>query len=266
MEAQQKYLWLTDTHLLPYNRRKMLNSILDRKPAGVFLTGDISNSSQTLIGDLTFLGERVGRPLFFVMGNHDRHFSSFAKTNQAVRELCQRHPNLIRMDEAGIIPLNEHTCVIGAEGWYDAKRGDTRFLKITFDHFLIDEFRVLPSMEAKIEMFRALAKKSAEQLSSLLEEAMETYKTVFLLTHFPPYPEADRAQGSLMEAFYRPYNTNNVLGEKLEEVMAKYKKRHLIVLCGHTHSPVQIFRSRNIEVRVGRGSYTHLSEDETIYL
>src|SRR4029077_20044583 len=118
--TRDKYLWLTDLHLWSWDRYKLLGTILDQKPKGVFLTGDISNSSQTLIWDLDFLGSKVGRPIYFVLGNHDLHFSSIEKTHVQIRELCKKHKNLIWMDEAGIIPLNEEVCCIGNMGWYSA--------------------------------------------------------------------------------------------------------------------------------------------------
>jgi len=265
MTTRQKYLWFTDTHLLPFNRFKMLNTILDEKPAGVFLTGDISNSSYTLMGDLDFLGKRIGRPLYFVLGNHDYHFSSIHKTHQGVRELCQKHRNLIWMTEADIVPLNEEVALIGSEGWYSCE-GDSSYLKWTFDWWLINEFENMPDMKSRIEAFKWLAEQSANVLSERLERALENYKTVYLLSHFTSWKEANRCSSLLSEAFWEPYNTNIPLGLALEKVMVTRKKRHLVCLMGHSHLAVEIRVSRSIECRVGKGSYYKVSDDEIIYL
>lgn len=264
--GRNPYLWLTDTHLMPWARYKMLNTILDAKPKGVFLTGDISNSSQTLIGDLDFLGQRIGRPLYFTLGNHDIHFSSFEKTHSKVRELCLRHKNLHWMDEAGIIPLNEEVCVIGHGSWYDARIGNPEYIKYTFDWRLIDEFKQLSSIKDVIEKCRALADESADILCGRLEQALETYKVVYALLHIPPFREAHRAKGFISEKFYEPYNINFGLGQRLEKVMEKHKKRYLHCLAGHCHMPVSIQVSRSIECRVGKGSYHKISEEEIIYI
>jgi UDP-2,3-diacylglucosamine pyrophosphatase LpxH len=263
---RDKYIWLTDTHVYPWNRYKLLSTILDQRPKGVFITGDISNSSQTLIADLDFLGARIGRPLYFVPGNHDFHFSSMERTLSNIRKVCKKHKNLVWMDEAGIIPITEEVCCIGNMGWYDARHGNTEYLKYTFDWFLIKEFKELPSMKHRIEKFRSLAEDSAKQLSSKLEQAVEEYKTIYLLSHFPAWKEGHRANEWISEKFYEPYNTNIILGQELEKVMSKHKKRHLICLMGHTHCPVTINVSRNIECRVGKGSYHKLSEEEILFI
>jgi predicted phosphohydrolase len=262
---RSKYLYLTDTHTKIFGCYKLLNTILDQKPVGVFMTGDISEGF-SFLSDLEFLGKRIGRPLYFIMGNHEYLGSSFAKVHQGVRELTAKYKNLIWMTEAGIVPLNEETCVIGSEGWYSAQIGNTEYLKFTFDWWMIEDFRKLPNMRARIEKFRELAEDSAKVLSARLEEAVETYKAVYLLTHFPPFPECNRANGWISEKFWEPYNTNLVLGQALEKVMEKYKKRHLTILCGHTHTEMTVQVSRNVECRVGKGSYNKISDEEIIYI
>jgi UDP-2,3-diacylglucosamine pyrophosphatase LpxH len=263
---REKRLWMTDLHLFPWNRYKLLNIILDKKVKSVFLTGDISNSSQTLIADLEFLGKRIGRPLYFTTGNHDLHFSSIVETKNNIRKVCQKYKNLIWIDEAGIIPINDEVCCLGEMGWYDARVGNPEYLKYTFDWFLIKEFKELPNMRVRIEKFRSLAEESAKSLSLKLEEAVETYKTVYLLSHFPAWKECHRANEWISEKFYEPYNTNLILGQELEKVMIKHKKRHLICLMGHTHLATTIQVSRSIECRVGAGSYHKLTKENIIYI
>lgn len=258
---KDKYLWYTDTHFKPWSRHKVLDAILDEKPKAVFLTGDITYGP-TLIQDLEYLGERIGRPLYFCLGNHDYHGSSIEKVHAQVRETCKKYKNLIWMTEAGVVPINEEVALIGAEGWYDARIGDTSFLKYTFDWFLTEDFKKLPDMSARIEAFRVLADKSVEIIIPLLEEALVDYKTIYLLTHFPPWKEANRGSGTLMEKFWMPYNVNLVLGQALEKVMENQKKRKLIVLSGHTHTDCWIHVSRIIECRVNQASYTGSSRSE----
>lgn len=265
MSRKSKYVWLTDPHIKVIGRYKFLNVILDQKPAGVFLTGDISEGP-VFLSDLAFLGKKIGRPIYFVLGNHEFWGSSFAKIQEGVRQLCKQYRNLIWLDEANIVPLSEEACVIGASGWYDARVGNPSYIKYTFDWWAIEDFRKLPNMNARIERFRELADESAQLISNRLEEALETYRIVYLATHFPPYPEAHRASDWISEKFYEPYNTNVALGEAIDRVMDKHKKRHLHIICGHTHSRVQIIRRPNIECRVGGGSYSKISDEEIIYI
>jgi predicted phosphohydrolase len=264
---KNKYIWITDTHITtPFNRSKLLNIILEEKAKGVFHTGDISQSGLTALSDLEYIGKRIGRPFYFCLGNHNIWFSSFEKMHRKVRDLCKKYKNLIWMEDADVISLNDDIACVGVDGWYDAMIGDPYYLKYTLDWVLIDEFRSLPNMDARIEMFRELAKRSAKKVIPKLEQAIETHKTVYLLSHVPMWSEANRCNSWLSEQFWTPYNTNYILGQELEKVMEKNKKRYLCCLAGHTHNPVSIQVSRNLECRVGRGSYYKISEDETIYI
>lgn len=263
---KSKYLWLTDVHLKPWTRSKLLNFIHDDKPRGVFLTGDISYGP-TLYSDLEYLGKKAGRPIYFVLGNHDYHFTSFSKVHSEVRYLCNKYSNLIWMTDHGVESLTDDVALIGAEGWYDARIGDTKYLKYTMDWYLTEEFKSLSSMEERIEAFRKLAAQSAEDLSTKLLSAIENHKTIYLLTHVPPWPEANRDAGTFMEPFWLPYNVNLILGQRLEEVMKNFKKRNLVVLAGHTHTDCWIHVSRNIECRVNKANYFGtIKSEEHIYI
>src|SRR5271166_1954693 len=152
---RQKYLWQTDTHLFPWMRYDMLNAIRDAKPHGVFLTGDISNGP-TLIGDLRFMAKRAGRPIYFVLGNHDYWFSSIEKVHNNLKQICDEYKNLIWMDSSEPIALSEEVGLIGCRGWYDARVGNPNFIKCTFDWFLIKELREL-NWKQRFEKFKELA-------------------------------------------------------------------------------------------------------------
>ena len=262
---KNKHLWITDCHIKILGRYKLLNAILDQKPYAVFMTGDFSEGFSYL-SDLEFIGKRIGLKFYFVRGNHELWGSSFAKVDQGIRELCLKYKNLVWMTDAGIVPLNEETCLIGTDGWYSAEVGNPTYLKYTFDWFMIEDFRKLPDMKARIEKFRELANDSAKLMSQRLEEAFETYKMVYMLTHIPTHPEANRVNSWLSEKFWEPYNTNLVLGQAIDKIMEKYKKRYLCVLSGHIHANMTVNLSRNSELRVGKGSYLTISDDEIIYI
>lgn len=258
-----RYIWLTDTHLdkaFPWSLAKFLLHISRQKLDGIFLTGDISNG-YLLTKHLKLLASCVKCPIYFVLGNHDYHFSSIEQTHQAIRELCAQYPNLIWMTEAGIVPLNEEVCLIGTEGWYDAEEGKKEYLRLTFDWWMTSNFRQLPNMEDRILMWRQMATRSALDIADKLEKAIEQgFKTIYLLTHFPCWSFSTNDQGTLMEKFWLPYNTNLRLGKTIEDVMRHHKKKHCTVLAGHTHDPKSIVVSRNIDARVGAATYIGLSK------
>jgi predicted phosphohydrolase len=267
MTSRDKYVWITDCHLLPWHRYRLLNLILDEKPKGVIITGDISHSGPLVLKDLDFLGKRIGRPLYFVLGNHDFYLSSFQAIHIGLRELCAKHKNLIWLTEREVVSLTEEVSLIGVEGWYDARLGNPNHIKHTFDHRLIKEIKQLPNWGAKVALFRELADRSAQLATEKLQQALEVSKTVYLATHYPPWFEANRASGTLMEKFWTPYNTNQILGQALERVMETHKKRQLIVLCGHTHTQTFVQVSRNIECWVNNASYLRpVCSEQIIYL
>lgn len=251
---KEKYLHITDTHLdkvSTWNKYLFGKYLVRENLKGIFLTGDISNGQQT-VEDLEKLADHVDCLIYFVLGNHDLHFSSIEKIYDSVRQMCQQHKNLIWITEAGVVHLNEEVAVIGTEGWYDAEEGTPGYLKMTFDWMLVEDFRQLPNMSERIKAWRRLADRSADDITDKLKKAIEqNYKTIYILTHVPPWKEATRDVGTLLEKFWLPYNTNLRLGRAIEKVMSEHKKRYATVLCGHTHTPLAIRVSRNIECIVG---------------
>lgn len=208
-------------------------------------------------------------PIYFVQGNHDYHWLSRDKSHDNIRKLCQKHNNLIWMTESGVVPLNEEVALIGTEGWYDAEEGKPEYLKMTFDWFLVKDFYQLPSMNNRIKAWRHIADQSAIDIADKLQKAIEQkYKSIYILTHFPPWKEATRDVGTFMEKFWLPYNTNLRLGRAIEKVMEEHKKKHVTVLAGHTHTPLEIRISRNIECKVGSAHYISLpkSDKQTIFI
>ncbi len=194
-------------------------------------------------------------PIYFVLGNHDYHERTFASVHDDLHRLMRRHPNLHWMTERGVISLSEEVALIGTEGWYDARFGNPSLLRYTTDWFRTHDFLAMPDMATRLIAFRNLAAKSALHVEEYLTKALETHKTVYLLTHVPPWPEATRDVGTVLEPFWLPYNTNAILGETIERVMHGRKKRHLTVLAGHTHTQCWVHVARNIECRVNKARY-----------
>lgn len=259
---RQKFLRYTDTHfglLSFWSRWQFVRHVRKEQPKGIFITGDIANGIGSLLWTLEYFARHIACPIYFVLGNHDLHFSSIAKVKARVSALCDRYPTLVWMTEAGVVPLvSAKTALIGTEGFYDAENGNPAYLRLTLDWFLTREFRELPNMEARLAKFRALADESCLIIEKQLTAALDLgYKTIYLLTHYPPWPEATHDAGTIMEKFWLPYNANVRLGQTIERLMKGRKKRRLIVLAGHTHTSTHIQVSRNIECIVNDASYLH---------
>ncbi len=267
---KDKFLWYTDTHLdkvAPWTLMSFVRRINKQHPQGVFLTGDIS-CGPLLAFHLKFLAKHVECPIYFVLGNHDYYFMNIAAQHDKIRKLCKEYPNLIWITESDIVKLNDEVALIGAEGWYDARLGNPNYLKASLDWILIKEIRQLPTMQERIEFFRELSRKSCESINAKLEQALDQgYKSVYILTHFPPWKEATRDEGTILEPIYLPYNVNLSLGQTIENVMKHRLRQSATVLAGHTHTDCWIHVSRNIECKVNKAKYYgYLRNEEHIFI
>lgn len=257
MYDKKKYLWFTDTHLnlaWPFSARRLIRIIQDESPEGVFITGDISDGKHVEYY-LDRLASELTCNIYFVLGNHDFHHRTIASVHSDIKRLSNRYSNLFWLTDSEVISLNEDTAIIGTEGWYDAKYGNSNWLRYTLDRFFIIDFKSKNSLQEQMNICQSLAKKSAEMIEKKLTKALENHKTVYILTHFPPWKEATRDEGTWLESFWLPYNTNTLLGDAIEKVMKGRKKKKSIVLAGHTHEQVYITVKPNIECRVNKANY-----------
>jgi len=255
----KRFVWLSDTHLntviLPFLKQRFIDAIDAQKQLdGVFLTGDIS-SGLWIEHDLEMLARAVNCPVYFVLGNHDYHRRFISSVRADVSNLCKKISNLRWMTEQDVISINDEVAIIGADGWYDARYGDPKLLKYTTDWLMVLDFYRLSSMDDRVSAFRALAQESAMMIEKRLESALESHKTVYILTHFPPWKEATRAEGTSMEKFWLPYNTNDALGRAIERAAHGRKKKRIVVLAGHTHVACDIRVSNTIECKVSSANY-----------
>jgi len=266
----KKILWFSDTHFSvfhPWTFYTFLREVEKEKPNGIFLTGDIADGAPQLYWVLERMAKSIPSPIYFVLGNHCCWLSSMARVHQKVRELCQKHSNLIWMQDADVIHLSDEISILGADSWYSCDLGNTDYLKWTADWFLIEDFRKLPSWNDRIEAFRNLAEQAKDIVVSKLQRALEQdYKTVYILTHIPPWKEATRDEGSFLEKYWLPYNINLRMGKAIEDIMRERKKKRVVVLTGHTHSPLYVRVSRNVECQVGEGHYVKASHSQKLFM
>jgi len=266
----RRYAWLSDTHMnisaLPFLKRLHVLSLKRSGADGVFITGDIS-SGRWIESDLRFLAKHFSGPIYFVLGNHDYHGRHMASVHDDIRRVCQDYPNLIWMTEAGVVSLSPDVALIGAEGWYDAQFGDPELLRWTTDWFQTFDFLHLEDHHKRLEMWRKMSAASADHISHNLERALDDHKTVYVLTHFPPWKEATRDVGTAFENFWLPYNTNCALGAAIERTVGGRKKKRVVVLAGHTHTPCRVRVTNTIECVVAGASYFgKVRPEETIII
>lgn len=266
----KKFAWYSDTHLnlsiLPFLKRLFLRRLNNSGASGVFITGDVS-SGRWIESDLKFLARHFSGPIYFVLGNHDYHGRHIESVHADVRRLSKKYSNLRWLTEEPIISLAEDVALIGNEGWYDTSLGNSDLLRYTTDWLVTFDFLHLNNHEERLEMWSNMAKKSAELISEKLITALDTNKTVYILTHFPPWKEATKTAGTRLEKLWLSYNTNAIMGATIEKIMNERKDKRVVVLSGHTHMPCHIRVSNSIECIVSRASYLgRVTPEETIII
>ena len=253
----KKYVWLSDTHLnmslLPFMKRRFIGKLKTIDSDGLILTGDISNGLM-LESDLKYLSDHYDGQIYFVLGNHDYYWRHRDSVESDIRRLCSKHKNLVWLSDVDFVPISKDAALVGDEGWYDAMVGDPDLTWWNIDRLINLDFLGISTHIQQVCAWRERAKRSAMILGRKIKSALEEYETVYLATHFPPWPEATRSDWKLIEDFWLPYNTNVALGQEIEKIM-KDRPERLIVLSGHTHLACELSVSKNITCKVAPASY-----------
>jgi 3',5'-cyclic AMP phosphodiesterase CpdA len=211
------------------------------------ITGDIGEADDVTIY-LHSIAERVKRPVYFVLGNHDFYRDSIAGVREKARSLCSVTPNLHWMPDAGVVPLSEKTCLVGHDGWGDGRLGDYHGSDVMLNDFgLIGEFDGFDEDKAaRLAKLHALGDEAAAHFRAVLPDALSRFKYVVVLTHVPPFREACWHEGKTSGDDWLPFFSCKTVGDALVEAITAAPDRRMTVLCGHTHgggeAMIRLFR------------------------
>jgi 3',5'-cyclic-AMP phosphodiesterase len=253
-----KIAWATDIHLDRLLERDYLeykDYLQKLNPDCLLISGDIAEG-EFVCKSLSDFNDSFNFPIYFVLGNHDFYFSSFAEVEKKVGELVEKSANLYWLSKSGIIKLNETTALIGIEGWGDAGNGTFNLSEgSSRDVLSIADYKGLTREEIG-ELMKSKGAKYAEALRPVLREAVRIYKNVILVTHVPPFVEVcfDRSLRIIGE-FKQPFYTCKAIGDLLLELMPKNPGCRMTVLCGHTHEKADVKILENLRVRVKESGY-----------
>jgi predicted phosphohydrolase len=250
--------WLTDLHLnfLPYARvDEFLSQVESLEPDAVLITGDISEA-RDLKRMLLHIDERVARPIYFVLGNHDFYHGSIADVRQAAARISRDQSRLRYLTaEESAVELTPTVGLVGHDGWADARLGDyERSMVMMNDYKLIAELAGLGKRD-RLPILQALGDKAANHVRELLPKALERYEHVLVATHVPPLREACWHQGHISDDEWAPHFTCKAMGEALLEIAGDFPQRQITVYCGHTHSPGECRPLPNLHVFTGGAKY-----------
>ena len=259
--------WLSDPHLefcSHRTRNDLYRSINQAAGEIVVITGDISAGPHRS-DQYSELAEHVNKPIYFVLGNHDRYGTTFANTEAVVARVMTRFSHLVRLDGSQVIPLNESVALVGVEGWADGLGGEGPATKARIDDF----YQILDfATEPEPQVFRAMkerARKYARALKPSLLKALKEYQTTIVATHVPPYEGAAWHEGSPSSADYQPFFSSPTMGKLIKAAATEHLGKSVLVLCGHTHSP-GIYRDGNILVLTAGARYGFPEISQTIHL
>src|SRR5438552_1803306 len=117
-------------------------------------------------------------PVYFVLGNHDFYLGSIAGVWTHMEALCSDRPNLRWLPRAGVVPLTEHTGLVGADGWGDGQLGDYWASTVELsDWGLIEEFAGLDERQ-RFDKLRALGEEAAVHFRAVLPTALRRFPRV----------------------------------------------------------------------------------------
>jgi hypothetical protein len=249
--------WATDVHLNFLDRAgkaRFAIALLEAAPDGVVLSGDIAEAP-SLGADLTALATALARPIWFVLGNHDFYRGSIAGVHEAVRALVAGSPHLRWLPEAGVIPLDAETCLVGVDGWGDGRVGNAVGTRV-----MLNDFRYVAELtglrrEELLARLRALGDASAARAGHLLDEAVARFRRTVFVTHVPPFREACWHEGRVSDDEWLPWFACGAVGEVLRDRLARAPDHDLTVLCGHTHGAGVVEVLPNLRVHTGGAEY-----------
>lgn len=252
-EPVKKLVWVTDLHLDAADleaQAYFLDELLNSKADLFLVGGDICNGAQCL-HQLEVMQKALNKPMYFVLGNHDYYHGSIEDIRQLARNSSASNKNLKYLTEGHIVELTADTALIGHDGWSDGREGD--FLASTIqlnDYFLIKELSQI-TPEERLKRLNAYGQQAADSLKAGLLKAFEKFQRVVVLTHVPPYRNACQYHGQETDDNWAPHFVGRSTGDALLEVMKAHPDKQLLVLCGHTHSPTDLFITDNMRVVAG---------------
>jgi 3',5'-cyclic-AMP phosphodiesterase len=243
--------WATDIHLdlAGFSAvETFLASLVEASPDALLITGDLGESG-TWRRHLRAIEDRLaGKPVWFVLGNHDYYRSSIrAVRAQAASERW--------LPARGVVLLSEDTALVGHDGWADGRFGDYAGSRVMLNDFLLISELVSPSPILRRHKLEELGDEAAAHFRHWLPVAANRRKRVLIATHVPPFREACWHEGRISDDDWLPHFSCAATGRALAEAAEANPSTEFLVLCGHTHGAGYVRILPNLEVFTGGAEY-----------
>lgn len=221
----------------------------------LIITGDVAEGHD--FGDqIEDVKKYLGKPVYFVLGNHDFYGSSF----ESVRSWAARLGGWLTSE--GVVKLTDEVGLTGHDGWYDARIGNPYGLKMS-DFRAIQDFN-RKTVEDIIQLSRHEADKAASEAEVHLNKALDLFPKAIFATHYPPFEGACWHEGKMSGNEWLPWFTSKAMGDMLLKVAQARPEKQIMVLCGHTHSSGVYVAAPNLKVLTGQAVYGQPSLAGTI--
>ena len=250
--------WATDIHLEFVDHRGrgvFIEQLRESEPDVVILAGDIG-TAESVEDYLAEIDDDAGDcPILFVLGNHDFYGGSIRRVRDRVAAMARASRRLTYLSEAGVVELSGSTAVVGHDGWGDARYGNFAESRLRLNDFrLIRELSGLPWALLGDEL-RRLGDEAADHLRRVLLEAAERFEHVIIVTHVPPFRESCLNDGRTSDDDGLPFFACKVVGDVILAAANSHPDRRFTVLCGHTHSAVEVRVAPNVLTLAGGAEY-----------
>ena len=206
------------------------------------------------LGDVT-LG--FGKPVWFVLGNHDLYHGNAYEAAEIARSMTARTENLaIWLTESKPVELAPDLALVGNDGWYDGQLGaGSRSRVLLVDWDIIGDFRGRFFNERNRLILNMAEEKTAQAKESLLLALEAGYSKIIFATHVSPFRESSWHNGHVSGEDWLPWFSSKVMGDMLLEVAKNYPNARILVLCGHCHSRGRYEAAPNLTVLTGKAEY-----------
>lgn len=245
-----KLAWVTDPHLNFVGSAKtmLFAARVAEQSDACIITGDIAEAD-SLVQLLGLFKRTYGKPVYFVLGNHDFYGSDFSTVARAVfKEFGCDY-----LDQGAVFDLAPGVQLCGVDGWYDARLGLPEVSRVELNDWTQIEDLAGLGASTRIEALRMIGDHFQGRAAYVL--ARTTAKRIIFATHVPPFAESSVYNGKQSDANYLPWFTNKALGDALLKWATANPKRELTVLCGHTHGRALYRPLPNLTVKTGFADY-----------
>jgi predicted phosphohydrolase len=232
---------------------------------GIVLSGDIS-LAPFLKDHLLALEERLSRPIYFVLGNHDFWFSDIASVRDAMTKLSNSSEYLKYLSVVPYVRLTKTVFLIGHDGWCDGLYGDARHSSFVMNDWTsIKDFKSFhtPFNENPInyDSILSVCRQQATIATRHIATGIKTLlsqkraKKIIIATHVPPFTQPLDIAKSNKQNMY-PWYSSKTMGDMLLSAANNNPSIQFEILCGHCHVEYNDRIAPNLLLRSGESKYS----------